>query len=795
MKKFYLLLIIAIMTVMMNAQQVQGNKPSLLPKPTKNEVLSPQKHTYIVPKTHATTKAATKDNVVTPPSDLTPQNYRLMGYIYDGNGWELVSRSIKMGFDGNDVYLQGFSVYLPEAWIKGVISQDGQTVTFPMQYYGDYEGYDLYFYPVTPVSQNQTQVTDAVFNYNAEVGTLVLSQDQVCYIIENVGNEGLAIVYQYDSELSIVPDEDTVEVPEGLETQEYALSGFYMGIQEDGSWYEGDPLSGSAKVGFDGDDIYVQGLCSYLPLAWVKGHRDGNNFVFDNGQYFGIFIYHGEAYPLYFMGCQPETQEAETFVLTLDENTDKLVAQQWYAITDSPEELQWYDLLGNVELSPIADEQATPATPDVLYYEYMPEDGMGYVMLNIPTTDVDGNPLLTSKLGYQLFCDYGNGAEPYIFSSEIYGFDEDMTTIPYTFGDEINFMSYGQLVVVYDLAEGLQRLGVRSVYSGGGVENYSEIGWYDVEGNLPVTPPADLETETYTLTAQDLLLGEEWAEDYTAEVQVGFYGNNVYIQGLSKWIPEAWVKGSFLRDENTVVFPKHFMGNFTAWDIDMEITFNGATFGYDPETDTFTSPEGYTSTSTYELDGETYSEDADVFGDVIITHATETPATPAAPEILSFALNEGYGYLLKLYIPLEDVDGNPIFASKLSYEIYKRVNGEESPVTLEADLYEYATEDLTIIPYLYTDYWEVIQGGESVYVHADGIENWQAIGVKSIYTGGGETHESPITWFTITTGIDSITTNDAQPTEYYDLMGRRVDAGKLTRGIYITNTGKKVIIK
>ena len=793
MKKITLLLMAVIMTMTMSAQQVQGKKLAPLPRPTEKEVLSPKQHTFIVPKIHNATKAAVKaaGEVVTPPSDLQVMSYRLLGYIYNGSGWEQVSRPLKLGIDGNDVYLQGFCVYLPEAWIKGTISSDGATVTFPMQYYGNYSGYDLYFYPVDGGS---AQVIDAVFNYNAEAGTLVLSQDQVCYILENVGNEGLQIVYQYDSSLSIVPDGDTVEAPEGLETQEYALTGCYMGLTGDNEWYEGDPLVGTAKVGFDGDDIYVQGLCTYLPLAWVKGHRDGNNYVFDNGQYFGIFIYEGEAYPLYFMGCQARTLEATPLVMTLDESTGELVAQQWYSISASGEEVEWYDLLGNAKLTPIADEPATPADPQVLYYEYSADDGFGYVMLDVPTTDADGNPLLTSKLGYQLFCDYGGDAEPYIFSAELYGFDEDMTTIPYTFGDDINFLANGQLVVVYNVNDGLRRIGVRSVYAGGGEENFSQIGWYDVEGNAPVTPPEDLETETYSMTAQDLQFGEDSPEDYTAEVKVGFYGSDVYIQGISKWIPEAWIKGTVTRD-NMVEFPQHFLGNFNAWGIDMEIVFNGATFAYNPETDTFTSPEGFTSTSTYELEGETYSEDADVFRDVVITRANDVPATPAAPQILNFSLNGSYGYLLELNIPLEDVDGNPIFASQLSYEIYKKVGGVESPVTLEAQYYEYATEDMTIIPYLYTDYWEVMQGGESVYVHAPGIEDWDAIGVKSIYTGGGETHESPITWYDLTTGINTITASDEQPTEYYDLMGRRVDASKLTRGIYITNTGRKVMVK
>ena len=798
MKKLALLLMTAILAMAMSATPVQGKKLNPLPKPMMKEVVGKNQHKFILPRTQRASQAAPAQAqaVVTPPSGITVESYRLAGYVFDGSGWELVSRPLKVAFDGTDIYLQGFSIYLPEAWIKGTLDEDAETVTFAMQYFGNYEGYDLYFYPVTPIGQNQAEVIDAVFNYNPALGTFVLSQDQVCYIVENVGNEELAVAYQYDSHLSIVPDDDTVEAPEGLETQEYVLSGYYMGLNMDGTWYEGDPLLSSAKVGFDGDDIYVQGLCSYLPMAWVKGHRDGDNYVFDNGQCFGIFIFEGDAYPLYFMGCQPQTNDPAQLVLTLDSETGQMVAQQWYAVNASAEEMAWYDLLGSVKLTPLADEPAQPADPELVYYEYMPDDGFGYVMLNIHATDVDGNPLITSKLGYQLFCDYGNGPEPYIFSADIYGFDEDMTTIPFNFGDEINFLAYGQLAVVYNIGDDLQRIGVRTVYTGGGEENYSGIGWYDVEGNSPVTPPEDLETATYTLTAQDLQFGADWAEDYTAEVQVGFDGSDVYIQGLSKWVPEAWVKGTMLRDGVTVNFPEHYMGAFNAWDIDMDIVFNGATFQYDPDTDTFTSPEGYTSTSTYELEGETYDEPADVFGDVVITRANDVPATPAAPQILAFELNEGYGYELDLYIPLEDVDGNPIFASQLYYEIYKKVDGEESPVTLEADRYDYATEDLTIIPYLYTDYWEVMQGGEAVYVHADGIEDWEAIGVKSIYTGGGETHESTITWLDLKqSAITTVHATDAQATQYYDLMGRRVDKARLTPGIYVTRTGQKILVK
>ena len=333
---------------------------------------------------------------------------------------------------------------------------------------------------------------DAVFNYDERADVFMLDQDQVCYILENAYDDHVGWYYMYDSEMDIASDANTVTPPEGLETEPYLLTGAYMGYYLDnGEWYEGDPLLGIAQVGFDGDDIYVQGLCSYLPKAWVKGHREGDSYVFDNGQYFGPFAFGGEIYPLYFMGCAPGTEDVETFTLTLDEETGAFVAQQWYGICADDIEMNWYDLLGNVVLSPMVDEPAVPADPTVLYYEYYDDEELGMLMLEIPVIDVEGYPLMVDKLGYQIFCDYGDGPEPYIFWADIYGFDEDQTVIPYSFNDDMNFLVGGQLVVVYFIGDGLQRIGVQSVYEGGGETNYSEIGWYDLTASSVTSITAD----------------------------------------------------------------------------------------------------------------------------------------------------------------------------------------------------------------------------------------------------------------------------------------------------------------
>lgn len=507
------------------AQPVQNMK---LPKPD----MGKSRHAITVPCTDfsPSLKASAPrlaQEVVTPPATLETKSYRMNAYIFDGSSWESVDRTLQIGFDGNDVYLQGFSVYLPEAWLKGTLNDDGSQVTFPSQYFGNLYGNDIYFYPVSPVGDEYVPI-DAVFNYDEFADVFILDQEEVCYILENAYADHVGWYYMYDSEMTIVTDENTVVVPEGLETQPYMLTGVYMGYYDDvDEWFEGDPLIGSAKVGFDGDDIYVQGLCSYLPNAWVKGHREGDSYVFDNGQYFGLFIWFGDIYPLYFMGCTPETNDAEPLTLTLDPETGALVAQQWYGICSDDMSVSWYDLLGNVMLTPMVEEPAVPAEPTVQYFEYYDDEDFGFLVLDIPVVDVDGKPLMTDLLGYQLFCDYGYGPEPYIFWADIYGFDDNKTLIPYNYNDDMNIMMGGQLVVVYFIGEDIQRIGVQSVYEGGGETNYSEIGWYDLTTTGVNTIVAD---DNRTIEYYDLMGRRVDAANLTPGIYVTSDGHKIRVK-------------------------------------------------------------------------------------------------------------------------------------------------------------------------------------------------------------------------------------------------------------------------
>ena len=68
----------------------------------------------------------------------------------------------------------------------------------------------------------------------------------------------------------------------------------------------------------------------------------------------------------------------------------------------------------------------------------------------------------------------------------------------------MNILMGGQLVVVYFIGEDIQRIGVQSVYEGGGETNLSEIGWLDLNSTSvkSITADDNKPIEYYDLTGR-----------------------------------------------------------------------------------------------------------------------------------------------------------------------------------------------------------------------------------------------------------------------------------------------------
>lgn len=280
-----------------------------------------------------------------------------------------------------------------------------------------------------------------------------------------------------------------------------------------------------------------------------------------------------------------------------------------------------------------------------------------------------------------------------------------------------------------------------------------------------VTPPAGAEQMLYNFQGHDTYIDQ----DKAFEVFVVIDNNDVYIKGLSEYLTEGWVKGTIA--DGVATFPAAYMGVFEFWGDAYDLDFDGAEFTVNDNASVLTAANGYT-TST---EGMVLDE----FINVTLTKAQVEIATPATPTITDFT-EDDYGHYLLMDIPTKDVDGNDIFAALLSYQILINRNGNQSVYEFTTDDYEFLEENMTVVPYNFTDYYDIDVAGKQVYIYGDDIDQWNAIGVKSIYTVGDksrETRESEIFWYElIPTAINDINASNVVETSYYDLQGRKVDA-------------------
>ena len=84
---------------------------------------------------------------ITPPADLATETWYVLGQQVESGALAELDGTVQVGFDGNDVYMQGIFPDFPNAWIKGTMEtyEDVVLVTFSdFQYQGDYWGYDVY---------------------------------------------------------------------------------------------------------------------------------------------------------------------------------------------------------------------------------------------------------------------------------------------------------------------------------------------------------------------------------------------------------------------------------------------------------------------------------------------------------------------------------------------------------------------------------------------------------------------------------------------------------------------------
>jgi hypothetical protein len=570
--------------------------------------------------------------------------------------------------------------------------------------------------------------------------------------VDDITLETSQLIDPYDPELEEpLPEPEVVVLPDDAEVFEYNMAYIDPSSSEEAS----KPIN----VAVVGNEVYFQGMSQYLPEAWVKGTLEGSQVTFAANQLMGTYGAYGESYFFY-------NGEA---VFTYDAEADTYSATgEIYGVLGG----QYYDgRYKDPVLNRVTEVAGVPATPTISGIE---ETTYGDVVdFNIPLVDVNGNAMLASKLSYQFFVD--NEDTPLVFTTAYFDkLTEDMTVIPYGFTDNYDF--YDNYIYLNMPHDTWVRLGMQTIYTGGGEENKSEIFWYDMPVKAqPVEAPADLATELYIFKSDAWEYnknGDVEHPDYTLQVQVGFDGDDAYIQGLAADMPELWVKATKNGEGQYVIPANQYMGELSYYGytfpyywtaLDAENNLVDAVLNYDAETGTFSTEQ------TLALNGAADALDYYLlFPGVTITKFVEVAATPATPTLESFNLSSEVGYTsIYASVPAVDTEGNELNTSKLFYTVWYEKDGEQKPYTFAAALYTYDfDEDVTEVPYTYDGY-DIYKGGEIIYLEDElaELQSWTNVGIQSIYYGAGERRVSPIAWNILAkgdpTGDGEITTSDA----------------------------------
>ena len=718
--------------------------------------------------------------------ELTTVKHPLGGAFWataDADDYQFVVDTIKVATLGeakDTVMVQGMIPELPEAWARGV--KKNGTVTFPVQllYVDGDKKYFLAGLSGDGMSMSPFVMTydEALNSYTSE-SRLIVNNSDLRY------NEN-TIQYYYTG-VYVGKRPALVELPASVLPSSIQVMP-YEGTLDDGQ--DKVPFAGTLNVAISGEDVYVQGLIPSAPKGWLKGKFDNmqENVFFNIGQYVGYDAYGN----IFAVGDKLDRKDVLTpLVESVDDPADIRLSYDENAKSFK----LMNNLYGSRKSGDINRDYVVKAGLTINEGDFWVAANQGYENATAVTeaaiaagvkavfdkAENKSNAPKYYNLGTAVRMYAGNtlkiSSEDKVIGKIAFVFDMDKEPMLETKDGNLFFFADSIGVWVGDANE--VTFNVINT-TGNQARIKSIMVFYFDYSTSTVTLPDFAKVEPYKMKATTQVLFSP--EEKTVDVNVGFYGNEVYFQGLSENVPDAWVKGKLADGKVTV--PKWYMGTFLKWDMfSTELVFGGAEFAYDSETGAFTAAS-YTVVNPNESDEDWAKEEE--FSDVVISKQAEVAATPANPSITDF-VGSGVDRYVAIKVPTFDKDSTTLFTSKLSYVLFvEKKDGNVDQLTLTKELYNFDV-DLSEIPYEFTD---------DVYIHRkrvallqtdEELQSWTNIGIQSIYRGAGEEHKSDVSWYNlqeywIATGITTVAT-ESEAVEYFDLQGRKTDA--LSKGLFI----------
>ena len=307
------------------------------------------------------------------------------------------------------------------------------------------------------------------------------------------------------AELTLFTDTAIEELPEGLTTERWVLSGAMDAIFTD--------------VAISGNDIYVGNFPGF-----IKGSIDGDKVTFKSNQYLGInydynyFAYFvtgkwgtytdpmtGESYEDYVRSEEIVLNyDAEKKIMTSANDEGVFINMGkadyiYYLEMYAPVTLKWQDP---------AFKPTKLNNPEFIYAGYQEYMECSQCDFNLPKTDVDGNLLDVTKMYYHFLCDgdvftfYGDE----YWSLPLDGIEE-LTDVPYTYSDPLQWFIIGGDKPTHSLLyffEGADNIGLQLFFKADdGDIISSDIVTYDLASIANVESNATVvATSYYNLSGQ-----------------------------------------------------------------------------------------------------------------------------------------------------------------------------------------------------------------------------------------------------------------------------------------------------
>ena len=413
--------------------------------------------------------------------------YNSWGYLFstyqDGGAMRIVFAD-----DGKTAYLENPISQAPaNTWVRAELSDDGKTLTMPLNqfiiYYDDY-GYGLMTAWVD-VSVDDNGNIVAVYNQDIQEATFTIGDDGTISLVgssgdvENFECSGIGLIYDDDLtwaayadwESVYTPfDETPVELPDGIEMEDFSMS--YVDDY-------GNASGKMVKVGMMNNAVYVQGFSDYAPEGVMVGYmgKSDDMVSFESNQYIGI----GNSLFLNMVAVDADYVVLDNLMFNYDAETRTMTANDYLGVASG---MTLQEIYGQPVLAPYVDHAATPANPEVI--DFVDEGDLGgynYGSFNVPTVDTEGKFINPNDLYYRIYFD---DDELFTFGPDEYPLVEEyMTDVPYYYTDGYDFGVGGATVYFYET--GFQRVGIQSVFRGGGEEHVSEIVYMDLtDGSAPV---------------------------------------------------------------------------------------------------------------------------------------------------------------------------------------------------------------------------------------------------------------------------------------------------------------------